>query len=344
MEDNYINLDATLSLINAGDDLGESFASISLNPLYQWAKIVTADSLPNANKQGIPEEEFDNLIKTGINSPIKMARGKISLGHEEAFGNPIGTIAKLTKEGNKIIALAALWKKERPEDIAMLKKLHEEGKPPQVSWEISYSSSELDDQGVEWLKGTILNGLAVVGMPAYQGRTSFVAMSSKQNSEELMEELEQLKQQLAQLKEEMDGVKASASTKEKELTDAISEKEKQLEELNKELEQLKQYKASVEAEKEKAEKLDSIKKKFTEAGLEKGEEYFTEKAELLLSMDENALDFMIQEMVSFAELAKNSVASFKKKVPNFKAKEQDTTDYADPREIGRALRESYKSK
>lgn len=174
MEDKQtIQITSDIELLSDGD----AFASVSLNPLYQWAKLVVCDSDPNGNKQQIEENEFDNLIKTGINSPVKMAERKISNGHEEAFGHAIGVVSQLKKEGNKLLALAALWKKERPDDIAMLKSMYTKGNPPNVSWEISYENSEIVD-GVEKLKGCILNGLAVVAMPAYQGRTPFVAMSS----------------------------------------------------------------------------------------------------------------------------------------------------------------------
>lgn len=333
---NKFNLETTLNFIEVNDlETDESFASVSLNPEFQWAKIVATDSLPNANKQGIPEDEFINLIKTGINSPVKMARGKISLGHDEAFGNPIGTIANLTKEGNKLVALAALWKRERPEDISLLKELYKKGNPPQVSWEISYAYSEVDENGIEWLRNTILNGLAIVGYPAYQGRTSFVAMSSK--TEETMDEFEELKKQFSQLKEELENFKTEASQKEKSLTDALSEKEKIIEELNSQLEELKKYKEEVEAEKAKAEKLAKIKNKFVESGIEKPDEFFTEKAEMLLGMDENALEFMIQELVAFAELSKNSNAAVK--VPQIKASKEDEI-YVDPKELGKKLREN----
>jgi len=100
-------------------DEGEAFASVSLNPYYQWAKIVVTDDLPNANKMKIPKEEFPNMIRTGLFSPIKMAEKEISDGHPEAHGKPIGTIAQLLEESNKLIALAALWKKEKKvNDIA----------------------------------------------------------------------------------------------------------------------------------------------------------------------------------------------------------------------------------
>ena len=180
MTDNKFYLDTKFEFLeDDSPELGEAFSAISLNPFFQWAKIVVTDDLPNANKMRIPQSEFDNMIKTGINAPIKMAQAEISPGHKEAFGNPIGVIANLTKESNRIIALAALWKKERPEDIAKLKEMYTNGNPPNVSWEVSYTEASVTEDGIEELLGTSLDGLAIVGLPAYRGRTPFVAMSAE---------------------------------------------------------------------------------------------------------------------------------------------------------------------
>jgi hypothetical protein len=173
MDTKNVKFENQIELIDSTD---EAFSSVSLNPNFQWGKIVICDDLPNLNKMRIPESEFDNLIRTGINSPIKMDIGKIT-GHDEARGKPIGVISQIKKETNKLIALVALWKKEREEDIAMLKDMYLKSMPPQTSWEIGYTESKFDENGIEDLYGTMLNGLAVVANPAYAGRTGFVAMS-----------------------------------------------------------------------------------------------------------------------------------------------------------------------
>lgn len=394
--DKIINITSDFELLNEGD----AFASVSLNPLYQWAKMVVCDTDPNGNNQQIEESEFDNLIKTGINSPIKMAEYKISDTHKEAFGRPIGVISKLKKDGNKLIALAALWKKERPEDIALLKDMYTKGNPPNVSWEISYANSEISD-GVEKLRGCILNGLAIVNLPAYQGRTPFVAMSSleveevtaelgeasvwtrayistlpdsaflyiedgdiedsngnksKQSvryfpyrdkngiidvahlnnalaslpnsalSEDTKKEIEGKAQKLLQetnpsteantnKMEELERItielaETKALLKEKE--DLLKEKETefstQLASLQGELTPLKEFKEQFDAEKDKVEKLASIKTKFKEAGLEKDEKYFEDKGDSLLKMQEEELEFMLQELVGFAKSNESSAS------------------------------------
>jgi hypothetical protein len=286
--ENKIQLNAELILLE--EDKENAFASVSLNPFYQWAKIVVTDDQPNANKQRIPEEEFENLIRTGIFSPIKMSEGTISPGHADAVGKPIGILAQLVKEGNKIISLAALWKKERENDIAMLKDMYLKGTPPQVSWEISYSEEKEEEGGIKALIGTVLNGLAIVTNPAYAGRTSFVAMASEGQEDKnssMNEELEKLNLKIAELEKTLADAKAEL---EKQKTDA--------EVLNRELEELRVYKENIEKEKAEAEKFDNIKKKFADAGIAKDETFFNEKKAELLSLTEEALDFMIQELIA----------------------------------------------
>lgn len=175
---NKFSLTTQIDLLEDSKDAGEAFASVSLNPSFQWAKIVVTDDRPNLNKQRIPEEEFENIIRTGLFAPVKMAESAISNGHDEAFGKPIGTITQLAKDKNRVIALSALWKKEREEDIKLLKDMYSKGNPPNVSWELSYSEAKAEEDGVEALYGTSLNGLTVVGSPAYAGRTQFVAMAA----------------------------------------------------------------------------------------------------------------------------------------------------------------------
>ncbi|GEM_PF-3336569 len=165
----------------------EAIASIGLNPYFKWAKFVLTDDDVNLNKQKVPVDEFDNLISTGIFTPIKMDFGKISDGHTSAEKKPIGVITNIKKDviddRNVLIALAALWKKERPEDVDLLKEMIDEGNPPQVSWEISYHNSTIADSGEEILHGTILTGVAIVANPAYRDRTKFLAIAAVNESE-----------------------------------------------------------------------------------------------------------------------------------------------------------------
>ena len=137
---NTIYLDTQINLLTE-QEFGEASAAISLNPAFQWAKIIVTDDKANLNKQRIPREEFVNLIRTGLFAPVKMSEAEIT-NHKEAIGKPIGTITQLLEDTDKLIALAALWKKERPDDVAMLKDMYTKGNLPNVSWEISYAEEK----------------------------------------------------------------------------------------------------------------------------------------------------------------------------------------------------------
>jgi plasmid maintenance system killer protein len=314
-------IDCSLEFIEEISE-NEAFASVTLNPSFQWVKIIVTDDKPNGNKQRIPLEEFDNLIKTGIHSPIKMQPGKISDGHTEAFGHPIGTITALQKTEDRVEALAALWKKERPEDIASLKDMYTKGTPPNVSWEISYSDSESDENGILTLKGTSLNGLCVVGLPAYAGRTPFVAMASEKddnNKETDTVELEELQ------------------TKITELETNLQSKIAELEAVKVEKDALAEFKNNIEKLAQDAEKMASIKQKFVDAKIEKEDDYFNTNKDRFLSMSAEDLDFLVQELVSFAP-KKESTSSV---IPNLNG---GGADKLSPAELAKALRELKSTK
>lgn len=372
---NKIKLASSIELVNDKASLGEAFASVSLNPYFQWAKIVVTDDLPNANKHRVPQEEFDNIIKTGIFAPIKMAESGISRGHDEAMGKPIGTISQLTKVGNKVIALAALWKKERPDDIEGLKKMFDTGLYPNVSWELSYAESSMEED-VEVLHGISLNGLAVVSQPAYEGRTAIFALAEKQNPlnkflDEALEAIpnltltdgtklstelvEQLTASVNELYTKIDNILTNEDTSEKEedkvdnetLTQKIAELESEVETLNKAIQEkdttigfLQEFKQTVEKEKADADKLGKIKERFDEAGIEKDDTFWTEKAELLLGLEDSALEFMIQELVINKD---KSASTNEKKVAVPNVTKSKATKLDDAKSIGVALRQ-YNSK
>lgn len=290
----------------------EAIASVATNPHFNFVKFILTDSLANANKQRVPEEEFNNLIKTGVYTPFKKAVKTIEEGHDYAL--PMGVITNLKKEENLVVGIAALWSRERPEDVEQIKTAIAEKKPLNVSWEIVYTDSKTDDDGVENLYGTSLRGATVVGLPAYEGRTPIFAFASVQEDKKL-EELEKLQAKLDEATKQL--ADANALLEEQKTTIA------ELSPLKDEVAQLREFKASIVAEKEKEEKLVAIKEKFVEAGLEKEEKYFTDNAEVLLSLDENALGFMIQEQVSFTEASKTAKSS--KKVPNLTNTEDEPT-------------------
>lgn len=325
----FINSD--LEFVSENKD--EAFASVSLNPSFQWAKMIVCDDLRNANGMRVPVEEFDNMISTGVLAPVKMAEGGVSDGHDEAMGHPLGTISHLQKVGNKLYALAALWKRERPDDIEYLKEAHASGKNPQISWELWYTENAEDEDGTKVLKGVSLNGVTVVGRPAYEGRTPIIAFASKEADEsnsEANNKSEENSMELEELKAELDGAKASLTAKDAEIASALEE----LNTLKGEVEELRSFKAGIEQAKAELDKLEAIRAKFIEAGIEKSETYFDENKSRFLAMGDEDVDFMLQELVSFAKTqeVKENVSS---KIPNLKA---DRLDKADVKTLARALR------
>lgn len=290
----------------------EAFASFSNNPNVTWAKFVLLDDQANGNKQRIPQEEFDNIIRTGKFMPLKSRPESIAPDHKDA--KPLGVITHLKKEENTVIGLAALWIKERKDDIASIKELFSKKGSVNVSWEVSYGDSEFDlETGVKTLKDVIMNAVTIVGIPAYQGRTPIVALASMENkSEENMETI--------------------PMTEHEEIVNQLKEKIKELEtlkeEVNTELASLREFKETKEAEEQKLQKLSELKEKFASAGLELTEDYLTENETKLLSMTPEVLDFFVQELVSFKSAKNESTSSLvvTSKVPNLDGQKDTKND------------------
>lgn len=341
-----------VQLMLEDEKLGEAVASISLNPNVTWLKMVITDDKPNANNMRIPKEEFANVIKTAVYMPLKMAEGKISEGHEETL--PIGSIAHLAKEEDHVIALAALWNKERPEDIEFLKNRYTNGQSIDVSWELNYdvTASAKDDDGVLELRNVEMNAVTIVGLPSYMGRTGVTALASKENEGDV-EEMDTIKREdhdkivagWEQKVSDFETKLSEATARIEELTtekEALSSAKAELEELKPEYEELKKFKEEADAAKQREEKLASIREKFAEAGIEVTEEYMEEREETLLGMEEAALDFFVQELVSFKtkdgdddEEAKASV-NLTSKVPDIKRKSEKDVE---PDDIVAGLRD-----
>lgn len=338
------------------DEMGEAFASFMLNPTVTWAKFVLTDDKTNANGERVPQEEFANLIKSGIHMPVKMVFGEIK-GHPES--RPLGTITHLKEVKNEdgssaIIALAALWSKERPADVEYIKQRFAEKKPVDTSWEILYEDSTLNaDKNSIDLHGTILSATTIVGNPAYQGRTPFLAISSKkeaeianeENTEDNLMETKELEAKLAELEPKL----ATALAEIAQLKTEKAEKEAEVTRLTEEntakeaeLTTLREYKAGIEAEIAKVEKLDAIKSKFVEAGLQKDEKYFTDNEERLLKMDEDALSFFIQEMAANLSTEDKTSSASKKstKIPALTG--SDGEEDLSPAGLAKYLRERGK--
>jgi hypothetical protein len=351
-----------VSLIDENEvksEMGEAFASFMLNPTVTWAKFVLTDDKTNANGERIPKQEFVNLIRSGIHMPVKMALGEISPGHPGT--KPLGTITHLkeveTSDGaSAIIALAALWGEERPADVEFIKQRFAENKPVDVSWEVLYEDATFNAEASSMdLLGTVLRAATIVGNPAYEGRTQFLSISAKKKGDTTAEDsvddnpnthAEDELNELEKLQAELDRVTAELETFKTTQTTALAEKDVEIERLTKEstekdteLTTLKEFKQGIEAEANKKEKLASVKTKFSEAQIEKDEQFFVDNEEKLLAMSDEQLDFMVQEMATLAE-SKTSTASKKTtKIPAVLGTENEEVDLSDPKVLGKYLRE-----
>ena len=152
------------------------------NPLVTWMSFVFVDDAPNHNLQGIPQAAFASLVETGVLMPIKMEEGKIG-GHPSS--KPLGVIKHLNTVENQVLGEAVLWNDERPSDIALLKQSYSEDKPLDISFELKYSESEMDEDDIEWILDPIVRGATIVTNPAYGGRTPILSVASKDDYSEL---------------------------------------------------------------------------------------------------------------------------------------------------------------
>ena len=305
------------------DEMAAS-ASISLNPNVAWMKFLLTDDQHNANKQRIPREEFANVLRTGLFMPLKMAYGEVSEGHDDTF--PLGVMTHLKTEGNSIQALAALWDRERHEDVEFLRNRYSEGKGIDISWELTYTDEDVEEEGVA-LKNVSMNAATIVGMPAYQGRTTALALSSVEKEGDLMDTIEKteherlLNEQKGQFEAQIAELQASLTTVQTEL-DALKPQ----------YEELANYKQTIEEAEAKKTKLTSIKNKFKDAGLDITDEYFTEKEEALAGMTDEQLEFFIQELVAAfkpAEEGQASISITSQGVPAIRGKETTTITQKD---------------
>jgi hypothetical protein len=254
-----------------------------------WVKFIFTDDAPNANKQAIAQAEYPNIIRSGPNKPFKKAGGvEVSEGHDAII--PIGTIVEMEQENNLIVGLAAVWEPEFPAEAAAIRKSHEDGNPLHVSWELFYKNSELDEDGVEWLQGVSTRAVALVSQPAYDGRTPVMAVANKQKEGDKSMELEQALERVKQLEGEKTSLEESLADAKASLDELV--------ELKNEVETLREFKTSVEEERARAALVDKRMKQFSEAGIEMSNEEFEAAADKWLSMDDDAFEFVLSQLVA----------------------------------------------
>lgn len=268
-------------------------------------------------KQGIKAEEFDEIIRTSLNTPIKMRY----LGFRGGVGNHIGSIPighitgmeKIEIEGK--LALAAegvLYASEYPEEIDYLKTAFAAKEAPGISYEIRYDNNlSVVEEGVQWIKGLITQAATIVRSPAYGNRTAILALASNREltDDELNTELRTLLPEEQEGGSDMDKDKeierltALASEKEAALVELKTAKDTEVEALKKSLEETNEKLAEASTENENLKRtilLETRAQAFTSAGLsfDQDEEKAKAKKELLAKMDEDVFTAYLDDLKS----------------------------------------------
>lgn len=300
------------------------------HPFLTIAKFVLADNKPNQNRQGIEVDDFDEVIQSAIDMPVKMNFiqrtglqnhiGSIPIGH-------IKSVEKIEENGvHKLIATAALYSDEYPEEISYLKDQFEkaargEGKFPGISYEMAFADSVTKD-GNQWLKKLVTLAATFVKTPAYGSRTALLALASAGEisltdlAKEIMalakaedttgtdlttdkggrnvdeKELKALQEKLEAAEKERDLLRTEASTK----TDTITSLEAKLADKDLTIGVLTDEKNAML----KSQLIDTRVRKLGEAGitLEADAEKATKKKEFWASLSDGDFDEYVSDLVT----------------------------------------------
>lgn len=277
------------------------------HPAKQLLSFVFTDYKPNRNKQGVPREEAQNIIATAEHMPVKMNfSSRKPKGHLGAI--PIGPIVSLREEEDRIVGEAVVWKDEMPDVASYLEKASAETGGVQFSWELYYANSNIDADGVQWLRDIVTAGITVVDTPAYQGRTPLLAIAEEQFMDELQKKIEELTTQVANLTSAV----AEKDQKIADLEKSVAEMTGAKETLEKEVSELRDFKATAEKEKADAEILSGRKQQMAEAGLDMGEETFNKRKDMFLAMSDEAFKAYVDDLVAVGKSEKKAEASDKR--------------------------------
>jgi hypothetical protein len=247
------------------------------NPFLKEVELILTDFEPNSNREGIPRSEAQNIIKTALYTPIKIAISETDYaGHKNAV--PIGPITSVyedTHDGKPVIkAKAIIWTDEYSDVYDILKAQSSEREYIGTSWEIYYESATAEN-GVNWLNNVIFAGTCIVDVPAYGDRTKLLSKVAEKQMNELNDQIEQLQTQL-------------------------TERENELNELRKEVDA---YKAEAHA-KAQAEKRQNVVARLLKAGFTQAEA--DEKIEFYVSLDDAVFDKIVTDFVrTRTEASKN---------------------------------------
>jgi regulator of replication initiation timing len=307
------------------------------HPAQQHLSFIFTDYLPNKNKQGVPRTEAANILATAVNQPVKISYKRKPGGHLGAI--PIGPITFVHEAEDHIEAEAVVWRSQCPDVAAYLEKASAEAGGVQFSWELLYESADIDESGVSWLKGIVVDGITIVDNPAYAGRTPLLALAEEESyfMDELQKKVDELSAQLATLT-------SAVAEKEKTITDlqsAFASLEKEHTELKTEAETLRTFKAEAEANQVKAETLAKRKSAMSEAGLDVDDATFTARESFYLSMADDTFTTYVQDLVAVAKThTKKAEASDRIVFPDPITR---TNDSVTTKEMAQALR-SFRGK
>lgn len=297
----------------------EEAASEFKNPFLTIVKFVFADNKPNANNQGIKQEDFAQVMQTAIDTPIKMRylgeagagghNGSVTIGHIRSMYEDV------TSDGTaRLIAEGVVYRDEFPAEAEYLMKSFNEGKAPGASWEINYRSEEKEGP-VQWLKGIITRAATFVRNPAYGTRTALLALASDANisDEDLGKELLAFVQEISPKNENKGG-----SNK---VEDELKKLEAELEAKVAEIAALTQAKAELEAkvatqdevitEFRKKQLIEERTSKVTEAGLklETDPEKLAKKQEFWINLSDDAFSEYVADLQAASKASKPAAAS-----------------------------------
>lgn len=266
-------------------------------------------------KQGIKAEDFDEVIRTAVNAPIKMRY----LGFRGGVGNhvgsiPIGHITKMEKivldDGvNALEAEAVLYKEEYPDEVDYLKTAYAANEAPGISYEVRHDvDKSIIENGVEWIKDLITQAATIVRSPAYGSRTAILALASNKElsteafNEEVLsiitpQEADKGGSNMDEKDKEITRLTALAAEKE----EALTNKNTEVTNLTTELEKVKGDLVSAQTENETLKRtvlVESRAKAYAEAGLAFDEDAEKAKAkkELLAKMEDDVFNAYIADL------------------------------------------------
>jgi hypothetical protein len=280
------------------------------NPFLKEIFLILTDFEPNANGEGIPRSEAENIIKTSRLAPIKIAADAKSYGGH-AGAHPIGAIIESfmdTHNGKDVIkSRAFIWKDEYPAIYDLVKSQASEGNFIGTSWEVYYTHAE-EEQGVRWLQGVTFAGTCIVDTPAYGDRTPLLSVAEKESMD-----LKQLEDKVA------------------ELTTLVTQKEGLINELESKINVYQEAERQAQAERRKAQVTQQLSAVFSEAEV-------SEKLEFYLTLEDTVIQKVLADLT---KTVKTATAEKKESIP-VPEPTGSSPNLTDPKVLAAALKQALK--